>query len=375
MVDGGMSTLYEVARRKTYQAGRGVHGKGSGLHGARGQSEYARVPAGTQVWRKADRREGQLVGDLVEDGQVLTVAWGGLGGWGNARFATATYQAPRIAQRGGRGGEAVLILELKLLADVGIIGLPNVGKSTLLGTTTAGHPKVGDYPFTTLEPSLGVAMVGGTSFVLADIPGLIEGAHRGAGLGLEFLRHVERTRLLVHLLDGRDEDVLAGMDAVNAELRQYDERLAAKDQVVAVNKLDLAEVRKRVPEVRRALEGRSVDPLFISAASGEGVDNLLERLAGLLAGERAPPEAAPVPPEAKGRPKGGFRVSHDDSGFRVEGERVVTFAEMMPVEVEEGRAEFWRRLGRMGVVGALRRAGARPGDTVRFGGLEVEWEG
>jgi GTP-binding protein len=302
------------------------------------------------------------------------VARGGLGGWGNVRFATSVHQAPRIAQRGQQGEEVRLRLDLKLLADVGIVGLPNAGKSTLLTAMSAARPRIGAYPFTTLEPNLGVADTGWERFVVADIPGLIEGAHEGAGLGLDFLRHIERTLIIVHLIDGSSADPLRDMDTVNMELQAYGNGLEERPQIVVVNKIDIEEVREVQDQLRAALAGRGIEPLFISAASGEGVEPLITMLGTRLKAlaERAPPaveEATVLRPEQASR---AVKVLRENGVYHVENERVVVFAEMMPLETEEGRAELWRRLGRWGVLGALRRAGARTGDRVRLGRVELE---
>ena len=316
-----------------------------------------------------------MLADLAEAGESVAVARGGLGGRGNTWFARAEYRAPRIAQRGQAGEEVEIQLDLKLLADVGIVGLPNVGKSTLLRGMSAARPRVAEYPFTTLEPVLGVVDVGFESFVLADIPGLIEGAHKGAGLGLDFLRHIERTRVVVHLLDGARPDPLSDMEVVNRELSEYSAALAERPQVVVVNKVDLTEVEARVGELEEAFVRKGLVPQFVSAAERRGVDELARRMAEVLSTERreAPPEEPPV---VRPRPLGRrFDVRRVEDGFRVEGERVVTFAEMMPVELEEGRQELWWRLGRWGVSAALRRAGAKAGDHIRLGKVELEWPG
>ena len=302
------------------------------------------------------------------------VARGGRGGRGNARFATSTHQAPRIAERGQKGENARLVLDLKLLSDVGIVGLPNAGKSTLLRAASAARPKVADYPFTTLEPMLGVVEVGYESFVLADLPGIIEGAHEGAGLGHQFLRHVERTRVLVHLVDGSQPDPVADLDALNQELASYSEDLGRKPQQVVVNKRDLPEVERRVGELDERLRALGYDPLFISAATGEGVPQLLRCLLELLSRIQVPTLAEAEVPVL--RPRGGqrpFAVTRDDALFVVEGEGPVSLVEMMGMESEEARQEVRRRLTRMGVVTALRRAGVRLGDRVRFGAVEIEW--
>ena len=378
--DNSVRTLGEIGRRRIYRAERGQHGMGSDKHGRMGEDLVLRVPVGTQITRTTEDGAEEPAGDLLEHGQSIVVARGGIGGWGNARFKTSVHRSPRIAQKGQQGEEARLRLDLKLLADVGLTGLPNAGKSTLLQAMSAARPRIGAYPFTTLEPNLGVVDVGWERFVAADIPGLIEGAHEGAGLGLDFLRHVERTRLLVHILDGGNADPLQDMGVVNAELREYAGELAARPQIVVINKTDIAEVAARAPALRRRFQRAGIEPVFISAASGEGVEELVERIARTLhemaAEAPAPTEAEPraLPVLRPDERKGAVKVSREDGAYRVAGEREVAFAEMMPVETDEGRAEFWRRLTRWGVVGALRRAGARPGDRVRLGRVELEME-
>jgi len=373
VADRSVRTLQEIGRRRVYRADKGQKGQGSGKHGRRGEALRLRVPMGTEVWRAGTAGELEKVRDLLDDGETMVVARGGIGGWGNTRFATSVNQAPRIAQRGQDGEEVRLRLELKLLADVGLVGLPNAGKSTLLRAMSAARPKVAAYPFTTLEPVLGVAQSGWERFVVADIPGLIEGAHEGAGLGLDFLRHIERTTLLVHLVDGSSEDPLRDMGTVNQELRQYGHGLTDRRQILVVTKVDLPEVAARRSELQQALGG---EPLFISAVTGEAVAELITRLAQALALEAAQRTAAPGPPVVVRPPElaGGIRVHREDGAFRVEGEKVVAFAEMMPVEKDEGRAELWRRFGRWGVATALRRAGAQPGDRVRLGRVELEFQ-
>jgi GTP-binding protein len=265
---------------------------------------------------------------------------------------------------------------LKLLADVGIVGLPNAGKSTLLRAISAARPKVAEYPFTTLEPALGVVENGWERFVVADIPGLIEGAHEGAGLGLDFLRHIERTRVLVHLVDGMSEDPLGDLDVVNRELAGYGRGLEDRPQIVAVNKIDVPAVLGRLEAIRGAMAERGIEPLFTSAAGGQGIGQLVEEMAKRLA--EAQPEAVEHPAvEAQvilpSEPV--VRVASENGAYRVTGKRVVSFAEMMPLDDEDARAELWRRLGRWGVVAALRRAGARPGALVLIGDAELRWEG
>jgi GTP-binding protein len=267
-----------------------------------------------------------------------------------------------------------LALDLKLLADVGIVGLPNAGKSTLLRAISSARPKVADYPFTTLEAVLGVVERDWETFVVADIPGLIEGAHRGAGLGLDFLRHIERTRVLLYLVDGSSGDPVGDLRVAEEEVRKYGKGVADRPGLVAVNKLDKPEVRARRDELQRILAREGIEPLFVSAAGGEGVDDLVGRLASLLVDQREAP-AAPATVEVVELPVRGVQVRREDGAYRVDTERAVVFAEMMPVDTEEGRAELWRRFKRWGVAGALRRAGARAGDRVRLGSVELEIEG
>ncbi|HSP56246.1 MAG TPA: GTPase ObgE [Dehalococcoidia bacterium] len=375
LADRSIRTLKEIGRRRIYQAERGVHGQGADKHGRRGETLVIRMPVGTQVSTMGTGETGEPVGDLVEDGQQMLVARGGRGGWGNARFKSSTNQTPRFAQRGQQGEEKRLRLDLKLLADVGIVGLPNAGKSTLLSVMSAARPKIADYPFTTLEPMLGVVESGWDRFVVADIPGLIEGAHTGAGLGLDFLRHIERTRVIVHLIDGGAPDVLADYQAVVAELREYGHGLADRTRIVAVNKIDVPEVSARTAELTEMFRGVGCEPMFISAAAGTGVQALIQRMAEALAAEM-PAAGATKPPVLRPLPaQRVVSVAREDGAFRVEGERVVAFAEMMPLEEEEARAELWRRFQRWGVTSALRRAGARPGDRVRIGGREIELVG
>jgi GTP-binding protein len=334
-----------------------------------------KVPPGTEISRENDNGEWLKIHDMTGTGGLVVVARGGLGGWGNARFATSTHRAPRIAQSGQSGEEVSLRLDLKLLADVGLVGLPNAGKSTLLRAMSAARPKVADYPFTTLEPVLGVVESGWETFVVADLPGLIEGAHEGTGLGLDFLRHIERTTVVVHLIDGSRVDPLKDMETVETELMEYGRDLDRKERIVAINKVDMAEVAAKQDELRRLFANRSVDLLFVSAASGMGVETLIDDLAGVISRQPHQPmtvtEDKVVPLR---EPDAGIRVWKEEGAFRVAGERVVAFAEMMPIGVEEGRAEVWRRFGRWGVKRALRRAGAKRGDLVRLGSVELEVE-
>jgi len=281
VADESLSTLLDFQYRRHYRAQRGSHGEGSTRHGRRGGSLVIPVPVGTVV---RDAESGQLLGDLLHHGQQVVVARGGRGGRGNARFATSTHRAPRQAEPGMPGEERRLELELRLIADAGLVGFPNAGKSTLLSRVSAARPKIADYPFTTTEPYLGVVgLPDGRSFVLADIPGLIEGAHQGAGLGHTFLRHIARTRVLVHLVDlGSERDPVSDFQAVNNELWLYDPSLKERPMVVALNKIDRPEAQARLPAASAAIGGLGYRVFAISAATGEGVDVLVKAVADLL---------------------------------------------------------------------------------------------
>lgn len=375
VADPSENTLRGVGRRRHFRAGRGSGGQGSGRHGKRGAELRVLVPVGTEVWLVGGGGREELVRDLRCPGDRVVVAVGGRGGWGNKRFATSTYQAPRIAQRGQKGEAVELRLELKLLADVGIIGLPNAGKSSLLAKLSRARPRVGAYPFTTLEPNLGVVEHGYLQFTMADMPGLIQGAGEGAGLGLEFLRHISRARVLVHLIDGSGLSPLADLKLVNDELDCYRQDLRERAQLLVVNKVDLRDVREKIPMLLEAAGEAGLEPLFVSAWTGEGTAELVERLAGLV--NRLVQDRRQAPSkQAAHRPIQEFRVKRSGGSYQVSGADVVAFAEMMPLESAEGRGVFWARLGAMGVVSALRRSGITIGDRVRFGGdVEIEWEG
>lgn len=368
-----LNTLSAFRRRQRFRAQDGGRGGTSNKTGRDGEDLVIAVPPGCLVWEEAT---GQLLGDLVEPGQRLVVCRGGRGGRGNARFATPRAQAPRRAERGEPGQERWLRLELRLMADVGIVGVPNAGKSTLLAAVTNARPKIADYPFTTLEPNLGVADLGdGRTLVLADIPGLIEGAHHGVGLGTAFLRHIQRTRALIHLIDGTSKDPLADFSQINSELALFDSRLKDKPQVVAVNKIDLPEVQQRWPELQANFRQRGQSVMAISALARTGVGDLL--LAAARAVERAPAatvdKAVPVyrpEPEAT-----AFEVRRDpDGAWRVAGTGIERAAEMTYWEYDEAVRHLQRLLVRLGVEEALRQAGARSGDTVRIGEYELEWQ-
>jgi GTP-binding protein len=363
-------TLEQYRSRKRFRAGNGGNGGPNLRTGATGEDLVLTVPVGTVVF---DEETGDLVADLASPGANVLVAHGGRGGWGNKRFATATNQAPSFSQKGHAGEELELRLELRLLADVGLIGLPNAGKSTLLSAVSKARPKIAAYPFTTLEPMLGVVNVGYDRFTIADLPGLVAGASEGYGLGFEFLKHIRRCRVLLHLVDSSSPDPVTDYELIESEIRAYDPNLGEVARMVAVTKADLNRDTARVSSETLASHlGHSIHA--ISAETGEGIEVLLRDLMTLVAVERAraaerPPEEIPVL-----RPPSEERFSVHPAGegrFVVEGRRVVTFVEMMDTDMEGSRDEINRRLERWGVMKALRRAGARDGDTVAFGEVEL----
>ncbi len=377
-VDAHRNTLYQFSKRTHFKAARGAHGRGSNQRGASGEDVRVAVPPGTMVY---EAETGELLGDLTEPEDELIVAHGGRGGRGNASFASSTDQAPRIAEHGEPGQERWLRLELKVLADVGLVGMPNAGKSTLLAATTAARPKIAAYPFTTLQPNLGVVTLDPeTEFVMADIPGLIEGASQGKGLGHEFLRHVERTRVLIHLLDGLSEDPLEGFEAINAELRAFSEDLADKPQIVAFNKIDMPQAEARWPDVKEAIEREGYPTMAISALTRENTRELLYRAATMLAEileEPVEPEQLPVfrlEEDEGGTAAQRFTIERVEDGWRVSGVALERMAAMTVWNLDESVQRFQRQLRKMGVTPALREVGVEPGDTVIIGDMDFTWE-
>lgn len=367
-----LNTLIEFKVRQHFKAQRGTHGRGKGKQGKSGKGLFVDVPVGTTV---RDAESGALLADLVRAGQRVPVARGGRGGRGNAAFATSTNQSPRFAEKGEPGEERWLHLELRLIADVGIVGVPNAGKSTLLAAVSAARPKIAAYPFTTLVPNLGVVAFDDRSFVMADIPGLIEGAHRGAGLGHKFLRHIERTRLLIHLLDGASHDPLHDLKDINHEMALFSPRLAEKPQIVVLNKMDLPQARAIWPRVDEEMGQQGTPVASISAFTGEGVRLLLHRVADLL--ERLPEEelveVEEVPVLRPVEDEGKFHIVREEGVFRVEGRGVERAAAMTDWDNEEAIARFQRVVAAMGVTAALEEAGVEEGDTVHIGQVELEW--
>jgi GTPase len=375
-VDPGLTTLRDFRFKHHFRAEPGGRGTGAKRHGKAGDDLVLPVPPGTGI---LDDATGELLADLVATGQVVTIARGGRGGLGNVHFATATHRTPKHAQRGEPGDEHWLRLELRLIADVGLVGLPNAGKSTLLAALTAARPKIADYPFTTLEPNLGVMDLGDDGDrrpTIADVPGLIEGASAGAGLGHAFLRHVERTRVLVHVVDGASRDPEWDYGVIREELRLHDEALMEKPTVIVLNKLDLTEARDAWPAFAAARRAEHVPAVAISADAGDGLGALREILAELLpdaAGLAAEPEPTGVVVHRLDAAGDGFTLEREGEAFRVRGKRIERVAVQTNFDVEESAERFQRDLDRLGIDGALRRAGVKPGDTVRIGRVEFEW--
>jgi GTP-binding protein len=377
-VDPGLTTLRDFRYKHHFRATPGGRGTGAKRHGKAGEDLVLQVPPGTGV---LDDGTGELLADLVATGQAVTIARGGRGGLGNVHFATATHRTPKHAQKGEPGEERWLRLELRLIADVGLVGLPNAGKSTLLAALTAARPKIAAYPFTTLEPNLGVLDLDDAEdrrATIADVPGLIEGASSGAGLGHAFLRHVERTRILVHVVDGASRDPEWDHEVIREELRLHDPTLLEKPLLVAFNKIDLPEARDAWPAFAAARRRDGVPCLAVSADAGEGLAALRARLAELLpsaAALAADPEPSGVVVHRLDAAGDGFTLEREGDVFLVRGKRIERLAAQTNFEVEESAERFQRDLARMGIDEALRRAGVQAGDTVRIGRLELEWGG
>lgn len=371
-----LNTLVDLRYKKHYKAERGGDGGPNDRHGKNGQDLVLRVPVGTLV---VEAETGRVLADLTQDGQRVAAAKGGAGGRGNASFATSTQQTPKFAEKGEPTDEVPLRLELKLIADVGLIGYPSVGKSTLISKISAAKPKIADYPFTTLVPNLGVVRVDLNSFVVADMPGLIEGAHDGAGLGHQFLRHIERTRLLVHLIDVSgmtDRNPMHDFDAINDELRLHSEKLASLPQIVALNKSDMPDAQAIVAELKPELESRGLEVFEISALTGAGLQPLLyhvmERLEQLPREEEAPAEEVmrfTVTPTEE-----GWDVRKiGDGEFEVDGKAVEMLVRRTDLANEYAVRRLHKQLEKLGVLKKLRGLGVAEGDTVRIHGIEFEF--
>lgn len=372
VVNENISSLVRYHRRTHFHAGDGGHGGSKNMTGANGQTLRLEVPAGTVI---REGNGGEILADLTVKNQEIVLLRGGQGGRGNARFASSTNQAPRLAERGEPGQELWLLLELKLIADVGIVGVPNAGKSTLLSVVSAARPKIADYPFTTLQPNLGVVELDEfETMVLADIPGLIEGAAAGAGLGHDFLRHIERTRVLIHLLDGASSDPVEDWAMINQELALYDARLEDRPQIVVLNKIDLPEAQAWQPLVEEHIKAAGYPFCAISAIQKLGLRKMLFQVKEIL-DETPEPESATadlvvIRPEEDAD---AFTISREKDGWRVSGKNIERLAAMTYWEFEATARRFQRILENMGISDALIESGVTAGDTVYIGDEILEW--
>ena len=371
--DPAVMNLWGFKKKQLYRADNGGTGAAQKKHGRNGNPLVLKVPEGTVVYEKNKDGLDDLLGDLEHAGDQVVVAKGGKGGLGNVHFASSTNQTPRLAQSGEAGEEKVIALELKLIADVGIIGYPNVGKSSLLALATAAKPQIADYPFTTREPIVGVVGVEFENFVLAEIPGLIDGAHLGRGLGHDFLRHSMRTRILIHLIDGTAESPLDNMIKVNNELSLFDSSLARKPQIVVINKVDLLAVRDKKKEIRKAFHEAGIDVCFISAVTGEGISELMQTINNML---KASEILNQVPEPKVFRPLPRHKqvsIRKDGDAFIVsepELERIVSRVDMTDPTIQ---GQVLGQMVRLHVDKALEKAGIKRGNVIRCGAAEWEW--
>ena len=385
VADLQINTLIAFSKQIHFRAPSGDQGRGKNQTGAGGEDLLIRVPVGTVAF---EAETDLILADLIHPDQRVLVARSGRGGRGNWAFKSPTVQAPRIAENGEPGEDRWIRLELKLIADVGIVGVPNAGKSTLLSVVSAARPKIADYPFTTLEPNLGTVLIDNRDMVFADIPGLIEGAHTGTGLGHTFLRHVERTRLLIHLLNGISPDPVGDYMAINQELALFSPELAAKPQIVVLNKMDLPDVQGAWRGIATKLKSLGVaEPMAISAVSREGVEALLRRTADTLAelpkefltsedemalaGDRAEPMERSGSPASANK---SFTITHDvDGAWLVQGAYIEKIVKMTQWEYYDAVMRFQRIMQALGITDALRAKGVQADDTVRIGNKELDW--
>ena len=375
-VDPDSNTLVDFRYKKKFKAENGKNGEGARRYGKGGEDLYIKVPLGTIV---KDAETGKILADLCNAGQTELVFPGGRGGKGNSHFATSTRQAPHFSQGGERGIEKEIILELKLLADVGLIGFPNVGKSTFLSTVTSATPKIADYHFTTLEPNLGVVKSEyGDSFVIADIPGIIEGASNGTGLGLQFLRHIERTRLLLHVIDvsgieGRNP--VNDFNVINNELKSYSQKLSTRTQIIVASKADLIQDDEQYRELAKLAQEKNMKIFKISSVTGEGVKELLDYVSATL--KTLPKEDLIEIEDIKKvytlEEKDEFTVNKENGIFVVEGPGVERIMRRVNLDDNESMHYFHKSLDRLGVTQALKEAGVKDGDIVSIDGWELEW--
>ena len=366
-----LNTLSSFRRNQRFIANNGSRAGGNNQTGRSGKDLVVPVPPGTLIY---DNDTNELLGDLVEAEQTLAICKGGRGGRGNARFANARNKAPRIAEKGAPPQERNIRLELKLIADVGLVGVPNAGKSTFLSVVTNANPKIAAYPFTTLHPNLGVAELDyENSLVLADIPGLIEGAHQGIGLGHEFLRHIQRTRVLIHLLDGMAEDPVLDFAQINSELSLFDPKLSEKPQLIVFNKMDLPDVAARWPMIKKELKKHGHDAYAVSAVAQTNVRQVLYKAHQVLQSLPPPEEIDELPVYKVGKDPREFLISKIPEGWLVEGESIERAATMTYWEYGQSIRRFEKILEVLGVIDALREAGVKEGDSVFIADHELEW--
>ena len=368
------NTLIDFRYNKKFKAEDGKNGSGGHCYGKSGEDLYIKVPKGTVI---KDANTGKVIADLSEDGQTELILSGGKGGKGNSHFATSTRQAPHFAQDGQKGIEKEIILELKLIADVGLVGFPNVGKSTILSIVSAATPKIADYHFTTLEPNLGVVNTKKGSFILADIPGIIEGASKGIGLGLQFLRHIERTRLLLHVIDisgSEGRNPVEDFYKINEELKEYSKKLAEKKQIIVANKADIMQNNKYYEKLANIAKKENIEIFNISAATGKGINELMEHVAEVL----------------KTLPKEKIVSGNEKIVYELEEEQEIIIKKEKEIYIVEGRIidkilgrvnmadneslyYFQKCLKDSGIEDELKKYGIKTGDTVKFGNWEFEW--
>ena len=375
-VDPDSNTLIDFRYNRKFKARNGENGSGAHKYGKSGEDLIIKVPKGTIV---KDAETGKVIADLSKDGQRELILSGGRGGKGNSHFATSTRQAPRFAQDGEKGIEKEVILELKLLADVGLIGFPNVGKSTLLSRVTAATPKIANYHFTTIHPNLGVVKTEyGDSFVLADIPGVIEGASEGVGLGIQFLRHIERTRLLLHVIDcsgSEGRDPVNDFCVINKELKNYSEKLSTRKQIIVANKVDILQDETLYKKLEKMAKDKGIEIFKISAVTGEGVRELFNHVSEVL---KTLPKEELIDFEDKvvytlEDEKSKFNVEIIDGEFIVTGPAIEKLMGRINIGDNESMAYFDRNLNELGINDKLRELGIKEGDTVKFLDWEFEW--
>ena len=375
IVDPDANTLINFRYNKKYKAQNGENGSGNRCYGKSGEDLYIKVPLGTVI---KDSQTGKVIADLSEKGQKELIFPGGRGGKGNAHFTTSTRQAPRFAQNGEKGIEKEIILELKLLADVGLIGFPNVGKSTILSMVTSARPKIADYHFTTLEPNLGVVKTEyGDSFVIADIPGIIEGASEGAGLGLQFLRHIERTRLLLHVIDisgSENRKPVEDFKIINEELKKYSEKLSKRKQIIVANKIDSMQDETLYQELEELAKKENLEIFKVSAATGEGLKPLFTRVSEVL---KTLPKENIIEDNGETlytlKEEKGFDIVVENGEYIVKGPDIDRLMRRVNLEDNESLYFFQKMLNNLGIEEALKKAGIQEGDTVKFNEWEMEW--